>query len=61
MVETHHEKETAPLGTPRGNEEGSSNTRHNEHPEPEIPMDREGPSLHIMFNDLHDRVTREQR
>lgn len=60
MVETRHGMETAPPGAPRRGEQGPSGA-HPEHPESEIPLDREGPNLNDMFNNLQDRVIREQR
>lgn len=60
MVETRHGTETAPPGASRRKEQGPSRA-HPEHPESDIPLDREGPTLHDMFNDLQDRVIREQR
>lgn len=60
MVETHHGTKIDPPGGPWRGEQGSSGA-HLEHPESMVHMDREAPNLHDMFNDLQDRVIREQR
>lgn len=60
MVETRHGTENAPPEASRRDNQDPSAAR-SEHPESEVPLEREGPNLHDMFNDLQDRVIREQR